>query len=95
MSDGLYNYHKGSVEDLVFSPAEKSVFATCGIDGTIQIVDMRAGKKNQSSLLINAHNKDVNVIDWNSVDTTKIVSGSDDCSVKVWDLRFVGKTPQK
>ena len=53
---------------------------------------MRTGKKNQSSLLIKAHDKDVNVIDWNTVDATKIISGSDDCSVKVWDLRFVGKS---
>lgn len=71
------------------------MFATCGVDGTIQIVDMRAAKKNQSSLLINAHSKDVNVIDWNGVDTSKIISGSDDCSVKVWDLRFIDKNVKK
>lgn len=28
-------------------------------------------------------------MDWNSVDKTKLLTGSDDCLVKVWDLRFV------
>ena len=89
VSEGLYHYHKGSVEDLVFSPSEKNVLATCSVDGTVQIIDLSSGKKNQSNLLIRAHAKDVNVMDWNSVDTTKILTGSDDCLVKVWDLRFV------
>ena len=81
-----YQYHKGSVEDIVFSPVEPSVFATCSSDGTIQIVDTRVGG-NQSQMLIAAHEKDVNVCDWNKIASHLIVSGSDDCSVKVWDLR--------
>lgn len=57
-------------------------------DGTLQIVDMRVGSNHKSQLMIKAHSKDVNVLDWNSKATHLIVSGSDDCSVKVWDLRM-------
>lgn len=56
-------------------------------DGTLQIVDMRVGDYKKSQLLIKAHEKDVNVCDWSRAAPNLIVSGSDDCSVKVWDLR--------
>jgi WD40 repeat protein len=54
-------------------------------DGTLQIVDMRVGNYKKSELLIKAHDKDVNVCDWNRSTPNLIVTGSDDCSVKVWD----------
>lgn len=61
-------------------------------DGTLQIVDTRVGNLNQSQMLIKAHDSDVNVCDWNKVATNLIVTGSDDCSVKVWDLRSQKKS---
>jgi WD40 repeat protein len=48
---------------------------------------MRVGNFKKSELLIKAHDKDVNVCDWNRCTPNLIVTGSDDCSVKVWDLR--------
>jgi ribosome assembly protein RRB1 len=48
---------------------------------------MRVGNYKKSELLIKAHDKDVNVCDWNRSTPNLIVTGSDDCSVKVWDLR--------
>jgi ribosome assembly protein RRB1 len=90
----LYSYHKGSVEDIVFSPNEPTVFASCthpfslgSSDGTLQIVDTRVGTPKKSQLLIAAHDTDVNVCDWSAASPNLIVTGSDDCSVKVWDLR--------
>lgn len=56
-------------------------------DGTLQIVDLRVGDYKKSQLLIKAHDKDVNVCDWSRTTPNLIVTGSDDCSVKVWDLR--------
>lgn len=56
-------------------------------DGTLQVVDMRVGDMKKSQLCIKAHEKDINVCDWNSISTNLIVTGSDDCMVKVWDLR--------
>jgi ribosome assembly protein RRB1 len=60
-------------------------------DGTLQIVDMRTKSYKKSQLKIKAHQKDVNVCDWSSVAAHLLVTGSDDCSVKVWDLRMVGE----
>lgn len=56
-------------------------------DGTLQIVDMRVGDFKKSQVLIKAHDKDVNVCDWSKSTPNLIVTGSDDCTVKVWDLR--------
>lgn len=57
-------------------------------DGTLQITDMRVNNTKQSQLKIKAHDKDINVGDWNSLATHLIVTGGDDCQVKVWDLRM-------
>jgi ribosome assembly protein RRB1 len=52
---------------------------------------MRANSYKKSQLKINAHQKDVNVFDWNKLATHLIVTGSDDCKVKVWDLRMISE----
>lgn len=49
---------------------------------------MRANSHKKAQLKIKAHKKDVNVCDWNRVATHLLVTGSDDCMVKVWDLRM-------
>ena len=59
-------------------------------DGTLQIVDTRAKSYKKSQLKIRAHTKDVNVCDWNQKARHLIVTGSDDCQVKIWDLRMLG-----
>jgi WD40 repeat protein len=76
------------VEDINFSPTESEVFASCGVDGTIQIVDMRVGDKKKSQLKIDAHECDINVISWNKKTANLIASGGDDGAFKVWDIRF-------
>jgi WD40 repeat protein len=60
-------------------------------DGTLQVVDMRENSYNKAQLKIKAHKKDVNVCDWNKMAAHLIVTGSDDCTVKVWDLRMVSE----
>jgi ribosome assembly protein RRB1 len=52
---------------------------------------MRANSYKKAQLKIKAHKKDVNVCDWNKVATHLIVTGSDDCMVKVWDLRMISE----
>ncbi|KAJ3221874.1 ribosome biosynthesis protein rrb1 [Clydaea vesicula] len=83
-----YKGHNGSCEDLQWSPTEKDVFASCGVDGTVKIWDVRM---KQSALSIKAHNCDVNVIAWNKKVDYLLASGSDNGIFSVWDLRTFGK----
>lgn len=89
----FWNYHEGSVEDLQFSPKEVDVFASCGTDGTVQVVDMRASSYKKAQICIKAHECDVNVISWNGLTTNLLASGADDGAIKVWDLRFPAEPP--
>jgi len=79
--------HTASVEDLQWSPTEADVFASCSVDGTIAIWDIRTGKK--PCISIKAHKADVNVISWNRLASSMIASGCDDGSFSVRDLRSI------
>lgn len=78
--------HKGSIEDLQWSPSEKNVFASCSSDRSICFWDTRQYRK-PAAKISGAHDSDVNVISWNKNEGHLVVSGSDDGSIKVWDLR--------
>jgi len=85
--------HKDSVEDLQWSPSEDTVFASCSVDKTVRIWDTRC-KKRPMLTCSDAHDTDVNVIAWNRLVEYLIVSGSDDGSFKIWDLRnFKSQSP--
>jgi ribosome assembly protein RRB1 len=73
--------HKGSVEDLQWSPSEATVFASCSSDRSIKIWDIR--DKSKAQISIDAHEEDVNVISWNKSVAYLLASGCDDGSFKV------------
>ncbi|KAI9350819.1 WD40-repeat-containing domain protein [Obelidium mucronatum] len=79
--------HESSVEDIQWSPAEESVFASCSSDGTIRVWDVRT--RNKAQLSWKAHTTDVNVITWNKLTDRLIASGSDSGEFSVWDFRTV------
>ena len=74
-----------SVEDLVWSPTEGTVFAAGDTDGTIRIFDTRA--PNKCMLTQHVSSTDVNVLAWSKHVTNLLASGCEDGSLSVWDLR--------
>ena len=67
--------HKGSVEDICFSPKEENVFASCSSDKTVHIWDSR---KKKSAMNYQAGYSDINVIAWNPQVSNLLASGDDD-----------------
>ena len=79
--------HQDSVEDLQWSPAEDTVFASCSVDKTVKIWDTR--QRTKPGLSFEAHDTDVNVISWNRLTSCMIASGGDDGTLRIWDMRFI------
>ncbi|KAJ7596793.1 WD40-repeat-containing domain protein [Mycena floridula] len=86
-----FTSHTSSVEDLQWSPAEPTVFASCSADRTVQIWDVRSKGRKSVAGIDPAHESDVNVISWNRSTTYLLLSGGDEGGIKVWDLRNVQK----
>lgn len=93
----LFNAHANSVEDICFSPVDDGVFATCSCDGYVCIWDARDLTKpvlkfqgrdiKKDPEFADGDKIDVNVLDWNCIQTNLIATGSDDGQVNVWDIR--------
>ncbi len=82
----FYTSHSASVEDIAWSPAEPSVFMSCGCDSTTRVWDVR--RKSGSAMTVDeGHGTDVNVMSWNKLVNYLVVTGADDGSFRVWDLR--------
>ncbi|ORX91298.1 WD40 repeat-like protein [Basidiobolus meristosporus CBS 931.73] len=80
-----FHGHTSSIEDIQWSPNQKSVFASCSADQTVRIWDVKNKKKDVFS--IKAHDADVNVISWNRKVNYLLASGSDDGVFSIWDMR--------
>lgn len=75
-----------SIEDIQWSKAEQTVFATCGTDGYIRIWDTRS-KKHKPAISVVGSKTDINVISWCDKINYLLASGDDDGKWGIWDLR--------
>jgi ribosome assembly protein RRB1 len=76
-----------SVEDIQWSPSEKSVFASVSSSGALHIHDTRTPTRNKPAINVKASDVDVNVLSWNTSVAYLLVTGDDNGATKVWDLR--------
>ena len=81
-----YTGHTSSVEELQWSPSERSVFSSCSSDGTVKIWDLRS-KSHNPALSVRISNTDVNVMSWSHQTSHLLATGADDGVWAVWDLR--------
>jgi ribosome assembly protein RRB1 len=78
--------HKGTVEELQWSPSEKHVFASASNDGCVKIWDARS-KSRKAAVSVQVSKTDVNVLSWSYQTSHLLASGADDGEWAVWDLR--------
>ncbi|KAF3908946.1 Coronin-1A [Orbilia brochopaga] len=85
--------HTSSVEEIQWSPAERTVFASASADGTVKIWDIRQ-RNRRHVLSIDISSADVNVASWNPTTQHLLATGADDGVWAVWDLRaFSASSP--
>ncbi len=78
--------HESSVEDLQWSPNERSVFASASSDGTVKVWDVRS-KSHKPAVNVTVSSTDVNVLSWSYQTAHLLATGADDGQWAVWDLR--------
>lgn len=72
------NIDNPSVEDIQWSPTEKTVLAAAECGGYIKIYDTRCSGRAMLSNKIHENNSDVNVISWNPIISNLLASGGHD-----------------
>jgi ribosome assembly protein RRB1 len=72
------NIDNPSVEDIQWSPTEKTVLAAAECGGYIKIYDTRCSGRPMLSNKIHENSSDVNVISWNPIISNLLASGGDD-----------------
>ena len=78
--------HEGSVEDIAWSPNERTVFASASSDGTVKVWDTRS-KARKPAISVKVSEADANVLSWSGLAPHLLATGADDGVWAVWDLR--------
>ena len=88
--------HKASIEDIQWSSMQEKVLATCSVDQTIKLWDLRAlNSQAKPQMSFKAHDCDVNVISWNTTAKFLLASGDDKGEFRIWDLRHLNAAAGK
>ncbi|KAK6589799.1 WD repeat [Cryptosporidium xiaoi] len=85
----IRDHFQSSVEALKWKNDKDGcdIFAAGLVNSNICIIDVRS---NSDILTItNSHKGDVNCLSWNPFSENLLLSGSDDCTVKLWDIRNI------
>jgi ribosome assembly protein RRB1 len=82
-----YKGHRQTVEEIQWSPSEKTVFASAGNDGCVKIWDTRTKSRNKAAVSVQANETDINVLSWSHKTPHLLASGADNGEWAVWDLR--------
>lgn len=73
--------------DMSLNPKDSNLFASASLDKTIKIWHISTTKANSDYSLV-GHQAGVNCLDYcHMADKPYLVSGGDDCTVKVWDYQ--------
>ena len=88
IKEGSLQSHKKSVEDVQFSPSQEHVLASCSVDQTVKLWDLRATQM-KAQISFRAHDCDVNVLSWNATSKFLLASGDDKGEFRIWDLRML------
>ena len=86
MDSRPFTGHEGSVEDIAWSPSERTVFTSASSDGTVKIWDTRS-KSRTAAISVKVSDTDVNVLAWSAQTAHLLATGADDGQWAVWDLR--------
>lgn len=77
-----YDDHEHYIMDLTLNPKDTNAFASASLDKTIKIWTIGTN----SHFSLNGHEAGVNCVDYcHMADKPYLVSGGDDCQVKIWD----------
>eukprot|EP00124_Ichthyophonus_hoferi_P001310 Ihof_evm11s64 gene=Ihof_evmTU11s64 len=82
-----YTAHTDIVEDVAWHCSSPHVFASVGDDKNLMIWDVRTAKSFEPTLLVQAHNAEVNCVAFNPVNEFLLVTGSADKTASLWDIR--------
>jgi len=78
--------HEHSIRDISWNPLVEYWIATSSDDGCIKVWDIRYNS-GEAARTLQQHNNVVNCVRWSESHCELLISGSDDRSMKLWNLR--------
>ncbi|XP_076929911.1 histone-binding protein MSI1-like [Bidens hawaiensis] len=84
-----FEFHEGAVEDVAWHLKHRHLFGSCGEDQYLCIYDLRSRCTRPTQRI--AHQRAVNCLSFNPFNEWLVATGSDDTTVKSYDLRRLAR----